>query len=59
MDKKYDPCHFFLKGYKYGEWLKKDEEKIKSQQDETIAKRVKLRRQKLDDEDLSDSQTNY
>ena len=56
MDKKYDPCHFFLK---YGEWLKKDEENIKSQQDETIAKRVKLRGQKQDDEDLSDSQTNY
>ena len=33
---------------------KKDEEKSKSQSEETIAERVKLRRQKTDDEDLSD-----
>ena len=33
---------------------KKDEEQINSQPEETIAKRVKLRRQKADAEDLSD-----
>ena len=33
---------------------KKDEEKTKSQPEETIAERVKLRRRKADHEDLSD-----
>ena len=44
MDKKYDPCHIFLKGYKNDEWYKKDEEKSKSLPEETIAETVKLRR---------------
>ena len=54
MNKKYDPSHLFLKGYKYDKWCKRDEEKSKSQLEETIAERVKLRRQKADNEDLSD-----
>ena len=54
MDKKYDPSNLFLEGYKYDILYKEDEEKSKSQLEETIAKRVKLRRQKADDEDLSD-----
>ena len=33
---------------------KKDEEKSKSKPEETIAERVKLRRQKADNDDLSD-----
>ena len=54
MDKKYDSSNLFLKGYKYDVLYKKDEEKSKSQREETIAERVKLRLQKLDNEDLSD-----
>ena len=46
--------NLFLKNYKYDEWYKKDEEKSKSQTGETIAERVKIRRQKADNEDLSD-----
>ena len=26
IDKKYDPSNLFLKGYKYDEWYKKDDE---------------------------------
>ena len=44
IDKKYDPSNLFLKVYKYDEWYKKDEEKSKSQPEETITERVKLRR---------------
>ena len=51
MDKKYN---LFLKGYKYDEWNKTNEEKSKLQPEETIAERLKLRRQKAGDEDLSD-----
>ena len=36
IDKKYDPRNLFLKGYKYDQWYKKDEEKSKSQPEETI-----------------------
>ena len=54
MDKKYDPSNLFLKGYKYDEWNKTNEEKSKLQPEETIAERLKLRRQKAGDEDLSD-----
>ena len=54
MDKKYDHNNLFLKNYKYNEWYKKDEEKSELQPEEAIAERVKLRRQKADDEDLSD-----
>ena len=54
MDKKCDHNNLFLKNYKYNEWYKKDEEKSELQPEEAIAERVKLRRQKADDEDLSD-----
>ena len=47
MDRKYDPSNLFLKGFKYDISKKKDEEKSKSQPEET--ERVKLRRQKIDD----------
>ena len=52
IGKKCDHRNFFVKGYEYNEWYKKM--KKKSQPEETIAKEVKLRRQKADDEDLSD-----
>ena len=54
MNKICYPCNLFLKGYKYDGWYRKDQEKSKSQLEETIAERVKLRRQEADDEDLSD-----
>ena len=44
IDKKYDPSNLFLKFYIYDEWYEKDEEKSKSQPEETIAERVKIRR---------------
>ena len=39
-----DPSNLFIKGYIYDEWYKNCEEKSKSQPEETIAERVKLRR---------------
>ena len=51
MDKKYDPSSLFIKGYKYDKLYKRDEEKSKSQLEETIVERVKLRRQKAEGED--------
>ena len=39
IDKKYDPSNLFRNVYKYDEWYKKDEEKSKSQPEETIAER--------------------
>ena len=42
MDQKYDPSNLFLKSCKYDQWYKKDEEKSKSQPEETIAERAKL-----------------
>ena len=44
------PVNLFLKGYKYAMLYKKDEERSKSQPEETIAERVKVRRQKVHDE---------
>ena len=35
------PSNLFLKGYKYNEWYKNDEEKSKSQLEENIAEGVK------------------
>ena len=46
IDKKYDLSNLFLKGFKYDILKKKDEEKSKSQPEET--ERVKLKRQKVD-----------
>ena len=48
MDKKYDPSNLFIKGYKYHKLYKKNEEKSKSQPEETIVERVKLKRQKAE-----------
>ena len=54
MDKNMTLVNLFLIGYKYDILYKKYEEKYESQPKETIAERVKLRRQKANDEDLSD-----
>ena len=40
INKKYNPSNFFVKGHKYDEWYKKDEEKNNSQTEETIAEIV-------------------
>ena len=52
MGEKYNPKNLLLKGQKFIE-LKK-EEKSKSQPEETIVERVKLRKQKEDDKDFLD-----
>ena len=54
MDIKYNPRNFFLKVLDIIYWKKKDEEKSKSQLEESIAKREKLRRQKVNGKDSSD-----
>ena len=54
IDKNYNPSNLFLKGFKYDKWHKIYEEESKSKSEGTIAERVKLRRQKADDGDLSD-----
>ena len=54
MDKKYDQSNLFIKAQKQDKWYKKDEEKSKPQSDQTFAERIKLRRQKADNGDLSD-----
>ena len=54
IDEKYDPSNFFIKGYKQDKWYKNYEENSNSQPEKTAAERVKLRRQKADNEDLSD-----
>ena len=48
IDKKYDPTHLFLKGYKWSkEWYKKlDEEKGETNPEKTLPERVKLIPQK-------------
>ena len=57
MNKKYDSCNLFIKGYKYDGWYKKDEEKSKSQPEETITERVKLMPQKKKVQKESDDTT--
>ena len=57
IDNKYDPCKLFLKVYKYDTLYKEDEEKSTLQPEKTIPERVKLRKQKVDDEDLSNLPT--
>ena len=52
--KKYDPSNLFLKICKYDVLCKKEEEKNQSKPEKPIAERIKLRRQRADDEDLSD-----
>ena len=46
MCERYDPNNFLIKGHRFIESKEKDKEKIKSRPEETIAERVKLRRQK-------------
>ena len=53
MVKKYNPNNLFIKGYRYIESKKEDEEKSKWPPEETIAERLKLRIQNADDKDLS------
>ena len=52
MGEKYNLKNLLLMGQRFAE--SKKEEKSKSQPEETIAERVKLRRQKADDKDLFD-----
>ena len=54
IDENYDPSNLFLEGFEYDKWHKIYKEETKSQSEGTIAERVKLRRQKADDDDLSD-----
>ena len=49
-----DPSNLFLKGFKYNKWDKIYKDESKSQPEETIAERVKLRRGKENDENLCD-----
>ena len=56
MYEKYNPSNLLFKGYHYDKWYKKlDEERSKSQLEETIAERLKLRRQKSDNKYSSDT----
>ena len=48
-------CNLLIKGTRFIELKKEDKEKSKSQPEETIAEEVKLRRQKADDKDYSDT----
>ena len=54
MGEKYNPNNLFIKGYRYIESKKEDEEKSKLQPEVTTAGRLKLRRQNADNKDLSD-----
>ena len=54
IDKKFDPSNLLIADYRFNVLKKKGKEKSKSQPEETIAERVKLRRQEADDEYLSD-----
>ena len=56
MHKKCNRSNILFKGYHYDKWCKKlDEERSKSQLEETIAERLKLRRQKSDNKYSSDT----
>ena len=46
MGEKHDPNNLLIKGYRFIESKKEDEEKTKSQPEETIAERPKIRRTK-------------
>ena len=52
IDEKYNPNNLLIKGYRFIESKKEDEEKYKSQPEETIAEREKLRRQQTYDKEL-------
>ena len=49
MGETYNLNNLLIKGFRFIEWKKEDEEKSKSQPEDAIAERVKLRRQKADD----------
>ena len=49
MGEKYKPSNLLIKGHRFIELKRKDKEKRESQPGETIAERVRLRRQKGDD----------
>ena len=49
MVEAYNLNNLLIKGCRFTEWKKEDEEKSKSQPEDAIAERVKLRRQKADD----------
>ena len=49
MGNKYDPKNLLIKGQRFIKSKKEDEEKSKSQPEETISERVKLRRQIADE----------
>ena len=55
MDKKYDPKNLLINGERFIESKREDEEKSKSQPEETIAERAKFRREKADDKELLDT----
>lgn len=54
IDKKYDVSKLLTTGYRFNLSTKKDEQKSKSEPEETDHEIVKLTRQKADDKDLSD-----
>ena len=53
MGEKYKPSNLLIKGHRFIELKREDKEKRESQPEETIAERVRLRRQKADDYILS------
>ena len=55
MGEKYNPNNLLIKGQRSIKSKKEDEDKSKSKPEETIAERVKLRRQKVDNKDLFDT----
>ena len=50
MGEKYNPSNLLVKGHRFIESKKEDKEKSKSRPEETIAEKVKLRRQTVDDD---------
>ena len=50
IDEKFDPSNLFLKGFKCNKWYEIYKKESKSHPEESIAEKVKLKRQK---EDLS------
>ena len=58
MDKKYYPSNLLVKGYRVIQLKKEVEESSKSKPQESIGKRIKLRRQKAFDKELFDMSSN-
>ena len=55
MGEIYSPNNLLNEGFKFIYPKKKDEEKSKSRLEKTIAERIKLRKQKSDDKDLTNT----